>query len=356
MSPGNPTIGQMTRRGVLNRPDVYAELVRIEREGLQACSPEAACGPLWRCESCAVQDRLGTAVDAQKPSALAIAAALRREADLRDYLGADRAERIKTIPDEQFLTTQERARLVPSKQQELASQRRNRELALAYQATENEIASAAWEVLVMNQSQAHFTDEEARSLQQLHRWQATGGPAPLLLKKVERLGRELATHRCKRERGEIPRSRRISRTDRRRIPTGATASFTSQLGRLYDEPDPFEIERLVRELRRQARDLGLLEPTRNRRRRHHGHHHHQPPGAHIHRAELTTQTGRKLLRAARGSHREARELSGLRSCVELPESDPRRAAREHRFDQLAAKRRRRTAFLQPLLADLQAHG
>ncbi len=342
--PGNPAFGQITRRGVLNRPDVYEMLVRIELEGLHSCTPARPCGPLWPCERCAVQDELGLRVDASRPSAAAIACALRLEAELRDYLGADRYERIHAASDEQFLSQQEQTRLVPSKQQELASIRRYRELAIAHQAEESEIAAAAWESLVARQCLPDFTDEEASSLQALHQWQRDGGRPPSLPTRIEALGKRLVTQRMKRERGELPRSRRVSRTNRHRHRTGYAPSFATQLGRLRNETDPNEIKRLIRELRREARNLGLLSrPYRHRHSRHRAR-----PHAPLHHFDVPP-AGRMLIRAARGHEREARELSRLRAYPELAPDDPRRPAMEERFHDLADKQRRRTAFTRPLL-------
>jgi len=44
-------------------------------------------------------------------------------------------------------------------------------------------------------------------------------------------------------------------------------SFTEQLGRLADDDREHEIAKLVRELRRQAKDLGFLPRDHDRRRR-----------------------------------------------------------------------------------------
>ena len=73
--------------------------------------------------------------------------------------------------------------------------------------------------------------------------------------------------RKQRVRGELPRSRRVSATDRHRVPTFETPSFTEQLGRLADDDREHEIAKLVRELRRQAKDLGFLPRDHDRRRR-----------------------------------------------------------------------------------------
>ena len=345
--PGNPAFGKVTRTGVLNRPDVYEMFVRIELEGLHSCAPARPCGPLLRCERCAVQDELGLPVDASRPSAAAIACALRLEAELRDYLGADRAERILAIERDKWLTAGERSRLVPRKQRLLVASRRRRPLAIAYEADQGEVASAAWEILLARQSLPDFTDEEARFLHSLHHWQRDGGPPPRLPPPIQALGQRLVTQRMKRERGELPRSRRVSRTDRHRYRTGYAPSFSTQLGRLRDESDPIEIKRLIRELRREARNLGLLSrPYRHRHSRHGAH-----PHAPRHHLDVPP-AGRMLIRAARGHEREARELNTLRSFADLAPHDPRRPAMEQRFHDLAEKRRRKTAFLRPLLREV----
>jgi hypothetical protein len=228
---------------------------------------------------------------------------------------------------------------MPSAQQRLATTRRNRGLAIAYQAEESEIAAATWEMLLARQSQPDFTNEEASSLRQLQRWKREGGPRPLLPERVEALGRRLVTQRMKGERGELPRTRRLSRTDRRRYRTGYAPSFSTQLGPgLLQETDPFKLQRLVHELRREARNLGLLPAHRGCA---------QPQG-HPRRASWPinlTASGRKRIRAAHGQHREAQEARVLRACCELAHDDPRRTAREERFQELALKQERRAQFL-----------
>jgi hypothetical protein len=84
------------------------------------------------------------------------------------------------------------------------------------------------------------------------------------------MSEEFVTRRERRERGELPRKVRVrvSKTSRVTLPTFELPPFTVQMGRLAHERDPPEIARLVRELRRQAKQHGFLPPDHDKRPKH----------------------------------------------------------------------------------------
>src|SRR5436190_10570409 len=77
------------------RIDAYRVLVRIDLHGLQTCGGGCGTLPFGRCEHHEVEHRLGWPVDARHPDDLAIAYALRREAEFRDDAGVDYGQRIR---------------------------------------------------------------------------------------------------------------------------------------------------------------------------------------------------------------------------------------------------------------------
>jgi hypothetical protein len=77
----------------------------------------------------------------------------------------------------------------------------------------------------------------------------------------------MVARRERRDRGELPTSAQHKTSHgRRRYSTFEQRSFQTQLGRLATEPDQDEIIRLVRELRRQAKQHGFLPLDLDRRK------------------------------------------------------------------------------------------
>src|SRR5262249_30768729 len=68
--------------------------VRLDLDGLETCAGDCSTSPFGRCEHHEVEHRLGYPIDPCHPSDLAIACALRREAEFRDDDGVDYEQRI----------------------------------------------------------------------------------------------------------------------------------------------------------------------------------------------------------------------------------------------------------------------
>jgi hypothetical protein len=240
--------------------------------------------PLGRCEHHEVEARLGHPVDPDDPSDLAIGIALRRVAEQREYEGADH----------------EAAILEAGNAGQISPDTRNRLLRVGYENHEREVEAAAFEILTTRfgcssigktrdrRWRSDLSDEEQRERRRLVDVLVNSGfsaedraayvrltePQPVapvdwsqlppgLYDEAERL----VERRRRAARGELPRTRRMSPTDRRRIPTFETPSFRAQLGRIATATTPGELERAVRDLRRSAKRLGLLPPGHDRRRR-----------------------------------------------------------------------------------------
>ncbi len=75
----------------------------------------------------------------------------------------------------------------------------------------------------------------------------------------------LVEYRRRSAAGQIPRDRRVFKANRRRVKTFVNPSFSKQLGRLRTEQGERELRSLVRQLRQQAKQRGLLAPNYNRR-------------------------------------------------------------------------------------------
>ena len=176
-----------------------------------------------------------------------------------EELGVDHVEAIlEARRDGSLLSDLERKTLSP------AGQRRRSEMLTEVQlqvARENEgtaIASAAYEILLVRQWMSDFTDLEAETLRAMHAWQRPGTPRPELPLDVEHEARKLVEHRRRAARGEIPRSKPISHSDRRRRRTYYGPSFRKQLGRLATETDEREVKKLIAELARQTKNRKVL--------------------------------------------------------------------------------------------------
>jgi hypothetical protein len=258
-----------TREGVYGNRDVMAVFMRIELEGLTACSkaqPSDSCTwrPFFPCERCMVEDALGKPVDHRWPDDVAIAHALRIEAEFRDYEAVDRVNEILAADREERLLTPVERELAPAEKWRRSAERRDQLLRIAETNARTELASIAFETLVALQWTPDFTATQAADLRALHRWHRVGGDLPALSKATTKQ----AKSRMARRRGEAARTKpgeiRVSSTDRRRV-LSLPPSFSTQLGRLRSEQDERELRSLVRQLRHQAKQRGLLPGDYNRR-------------------------------------------------------------------------------------------
>jgi hypothetical protein len=273
------------RRTTPIRPDVYAELLRLDTRGLDACAGDCAQHrPLPLCEHHQVEERLGYPVDPKRPPDLAIGHALRLIAEQYDYEGADRVTEIVTACEE--------GRISPAT--------RNRLLAVEHANNESSVRSAAFEVMVARSGysridtiadrrwRSDLDEHERDQRRQLENARLngtlTGKDRDLYLNLTEPQPLEpidwstlppglydeaarLVETEKRRARGELPRTRRVSSSDRRRVSTFETPFFRTQLGAIATADAPTAIEREVRNLRRHAKRLGLLPSDHDRRRR-----------------------------------------------------------------------------------------
>ena len=258
-----------TREGVYGNPDVMAVFMRIESEGLTACSKtwaaDACTGePLFPCERCMVEERLGTPVDSRWPDDLAIAHALQIEAEFRDYEAVDRAKDILAADlDGRLLTAEERG-LGAAERWRRSAERRDQLLPSAETNDRTELASVAFETLVALQWTSVFTATQAADLRALHHWHRAGGDPPTLSATTTKQAKRRMARRRREAARTKPGEIRVSRIDRQRV-LSLTPSFSKQLGRLRNEQDPRELRNLIRQLRHQAKTRGLLPRDYNRR-------------------------------------------------------------------------------------------
>jgi hypothetical protein len=244
---GNPINPEgVTRKGVQGRPDVQHAFARLKLFGL----------PVWLASW--VENALGHPVDREHPDALAVQKALQILADHHTYMGVDRVEAVlEARRDGSLLSDEERQTLSPAGQRCRSEMLTETDLKVARENEAGEIASAAFEILLARQWTPSFSDLDAETLRQLHAWH-TGRNRPELPDQIEREARKLVTTRMRGERGEIPRTKPVSHTDRRRVRTYYNPSFRQQLGRLYWETDEREVKKLVAELARQTKNRKVL--------------------------------------------------------------------------------------------------
>jgi hypothetical protein len=202
-----------------------------------------------------VEDDLGRAVERHDPDALAIQKAFQILADYHDYLGVDRVETIlKARGDGSLLSDMERKTLSAAGQRRRSELLTEVHLQVARENEAGEIASAAYEILIARQWMPNFTDLEAETLSKLHAWQRTGKNRPELHLEIERDARKLVSTRMRGARGEIPRTKPVSHTNRSRMRTYYGPSFRQQLGRLGTETDEREVKKLIAQLARQTKN------------------------------------------------------------------------------------------------------
>jgi hypothetical protein len=169
-------------------------------------------------------------------------------------LGVDRVETVwEARRDGRLLSELERRTLSAAGQRRRSETLTDVHLQVARENEAGEIASASFEFLLARQWMPDFTDLEAEILDQLHDWQRTGKDRPELPDGVERATRHLVDHRMRAARGEVPRTKPVSHTVRKRMRTYYNPSFRKQLGRLDTETNEREVGKLLVELTRQRK-------------------------------------------------------------------------------------------------------
>jgi hypothetical protein len=238
VNPINPE--GVTRKGVLSRPYVYGLLERFDLEGFEDHETEE------------LSSLLGIPVDPEHPTDYQIGRALQLRAEFEDYCGIEDREAIIRADYE--------AGLISDAEHDLR-------LRVLWENERNELASAAVRILVgKTLGQGDFSAGDEECLWELRRWQAGyREETPHLPDLLARQAQHLLDTERRRWRGELPRTRRRSKTDRRRMSTFEVPSFRDQLGRLADLTNPEEIAKAVAELRRQMKDLGLVPSDHDRR-------------------------------------------------------------------------------------------
>ena len=273
-NPRKPNLAESrTREGVYGNPDVMAVFMRIELKGLTPCTkaqPADPCAgePFFPCERCMVEEKLGGPVDPRWPEDLAIAYALQVEAAFRGYEAVDRANDILTADlDGRLLTAKERTSLSQSERWKRSAERRDQLLDSAEFNDRTEMESAAFEVLLLRRARRILADQAPSAEEDKMRVEVSRGAGMSVLGEDVRADAEaLVGYRRRAAAGEIPRDRRVSKTNRQRVPTFVNPSFSMQLGRLRTEQDECEMRSLVRQLRHQAKQRGLLPREYDRRR------------------------------------------------------------------------------------------
>jgi hypothetical protein len=255
-----------------SRIDAYRELVRIDLDGLVTCGGGCGALPLGRCEHHEVEHRLGREVNPRRPDDLAIAFALRLEAEYRDDEGVDY--------EQQILEDVAAGGIDPDRALEL--------IALENANRDREIESAAFELMtarygsspvggaVKRRWRDDLDPREAEDRRRLEDARLNGGLSSEDRRRYTQLtvplpdepvdwnklpaglrddAEALVNRRHRRARGEGG-DRRVPGT-RHRYPPFGGQPFSHQIGIIYTSDDPFGLVRAVRYLRRNAKRLGL---------------------------------------------------------------------------------------------------
>jgi hypothetical protein len=267
------------------RADAYAQLERLDTYGVETCGGDCAGSwPLGRCEHHEVERRLGYAIDPAQPSDLAIGCALRLIAEQRDYEGVDHRA--------QIIEAANSGTISPGRCSWL--------LGLEDEIYEADVEAAAFELLTTRVGSStigstrdrrwrrDLDNDEQRERRRLEELRLNGGftpadqelylrltePQPLepvdwdnLPKGVRDEAERIVEKQRRRARGDLPRDRRISKTDRRRVKTYEVPSFREQIGQIGTTTTTADIERAVRDLRHNAKRLGRIPADHDRRRR-----------------------------------------------------------------------------------------
>ena len=264
------------------RDEAYAELVRLDTHGLDSCGADCANRPpLGRCEHHEVEARLGYAIEPERPSDLAIAHALQSLADQAAYEAAmaapvaERESRIAEALDAGLISPELHDTL----------------LQIEWEEQEAELRAAAFAIAPVAESARRWRDDlddgqhEARRRLQHARhnegWTSDDVALyktltePVPVRPLDELyppalltaAKRLLDMQKRQAKGTLARSKRVSPSDRRRIPTYITPPLHVQLGLIATATHPAELERAVRDLRRNAKRLGLHAPDLDRRRK-----------------------------------------------------------------------------------------
>jgi hypothetical protein len=264
------------------RVDAYIELVRIDCHGLETCAGDCGSLPFGRCEHHEVEHRLQRVVNARRPDDLAIAYALRLEAELRDDEGFDHLALIREAVEAGAIDAETAVRY-------LAIESTNRD---------REIESAAFEIMTERQGHSDIastperrwrddlTPAEQRERRYLQEARFNGGltpedrarhyeltaPQPVDPVDWKRLppgvygeAETRVTLRRLHAAGKRP-ERRVSTTDRSRQPSYVRRPLSAQLGQIVTSEDPRVLVRGVRDLRRNAKRLGFHSSDHDRRK------------------------------------------------------------------------------------------
>jgi hypothetical protein len=251
-------------------------------QGLDSCGGGCASSPFGRCEHHEVEARLGYPIhQPARPSDLAIGHALQLLAEQAAYdaaMAAPAAERESRIR-EAF-----EAGLI-------SSEVHDRVLRIEWAEQEAELRAAAFEIAPVAEGARRWRDDlddgerEARRRLEHDRdprgwtsddvalYESLTVPVPnppladLYPDEVLKAARRLLDWHKRRAKGTLARNKRVSQSDRRRIPTYVTPPLHVQLGVIATATNPAELERAVRDLRRNAKRLGLHPPDLDRRRK-----------------------------------------------------------------------------------------
>jgi hypothetical protein len=265
------------------RIDAYRELVRIDLGGVVTCG--GGCGdlPLGRCEHHEVEYRLRRPVDPRRPDDLAIACALRLEAEYRDDDGIDYEKQIREHAAAGRITADRKRRLIT-----LENANRDRE-----------IESAAFELTTARDGRSpigsapprrwrdDLDSDETKDRGRLEQARFNGGLSSEDRKRYEQLtvpqpvepidwgvlprglydeAEGVVNRRRDLARG-YGRDRRVPGT-RHRYPAYLTPlPFSHQIGVIMTSDDPYVLEGAVRDLRRNAKRHGFLPADHDRRRK-----------------------------------------------------------------------------------------
>ena len=265
----------------------------LDTEGLSRCTAcdEHCRSGLWSCQYRRVEQRLGRPVDHRHPDDVAIGVALQIEAEDRAYEGRNHQALIVQAANEGTITPQRRNLLLRLDRAFLTDEVAAAAVEIVYGTDEwaslryepgfRPLRDRVWrdDLNEAEQTERHRLEEtrfnaglspnDVTSYEVLTTFQPAERPSlSQLPDDLLRAAHDRVRIRKQRVRGELLRTRRVSAIDRHRVRTFETPSFNEQLGRrLASEHREREIAKLVRELRRQAKDLGFLPRDHDRRKK-----------------------------------------------------------------------------------------
>jgi hypothetical protein len=266
------------------RIDAYRALIRIDLNGLDTCPGDCSASPFGRCEHHEVEHRLGYPVNPDHPSDLAIAYALRLEAEFRDDDGVDYDQRIREAPEVGPISAKAKQRLL-----ELEARTRDRAIesaAFAIMTAEHghspigsgpnrrwrgDLSPTEQDERRRLEEARHnsgFTAEDRKRYHELTKRQPIEPVDWSVLPFGLSDQAEAAVDRQRDIARGKGRDRRIPGT-RHRLPSQLLPSlpFGHQLGPIKTSDDPAVLEDAVRDLRRNAKRLELHDQDYDRRRK-----------------------------------------------------------------------------------------